>query len=302
MNDEWLPLGVDTEDEIAKYNAPHDGVPEWMEAAFWAWIRSAITSQQTYANGLSYIPMLNVTLAEEMCQTLYIALPDLRAPYADYQIGEEQINSAMEILQASDHALQIADYLLAHVKRLNGAELNALLERSKSAWKVGIRCGRPGLERRVPEGVQKAADAVMAHSGKAGIHLAQAWEALYGLTANASEAYRLAVLAVEDAAIPVVSPNNSKATLGTVISQIQSQNDWRLPMIREPSGMTIREVLIGMMKTLWAGQHDRHGGQPTAPDNVNFDEASVAIHLAATLVAWFDAGLVRRQQQDETKK
>lgn len=43
---------------------------------------------------------------------------------------------------------------------------------------VGERLGHPGLIRRVPEGVQIAADQAMETTGVAGIRLAQAWEAL----------------------------------------------------------------------------------------------------------------------------
>lgn len=134
----------------------------------------------------------------------------------------------------------------------------------------------------------------MARAGRAGVRLAKAWEHLYGLAPNASEAYRLAILAVEDAAIPIVSPTNSSATLGTVLRQLEDQGDWSLAMDREhpqaPSGV----VLMSMMRMLWHGQHDRHGGRPSAPGNVSTEEATVAVGLAVTLVQWFNAGLVRR--------
>jgi hypothetical protein len=91
-----------------------------------------------------------------------------------------------------------------------------------------------------------------------------------------------------------VSPNNSRATLGTVISQIGDQAGWRLPMEREHDMASSREVLITMLRMLWHGQHDRHGGQPSAPGNVSVDEAKVAVSVAVTLVHWFDAGLIER--------
>jgi hypothetical protein len=134
----------------------------------------------------------------------------------------------------------------------------------------------------------------MARAGRAGTRLAKAWEELYGLTPNASAAYRLAILAVEDAAAPVISPNNSNATLGTMLRQIEDQKDWRLPMEREHNRTSSSDVLVGMLRMLWHGQHDRHGGQPSAPGNVSIDEAQVAVSLAVTLVQWFDVGLIQR--------
>ena len=31
----WRPLGIDSDEEIAEYDALHDGIPEWMYSALW---------------------------------------------------------------------------------------------------------------------------------------------------------------------------------------------------------------------------------------------------------------------------
>lgn len=295
MNEEvWRPLGVDTEEQIAGYDALHDGVPEWMSSAFWSWVRDALTVIRRYSDGSGRVQMLNTDLTERMCQTLKIPLPSLRSQKTDSSFGQKQLQIAIATLQAHYSPLQIADYLLGHGGHTSAEDLSSVLERSKSAYEIGVRAGLPGLTRRVPIGVQVAADSVMARAGQAGMRLAKAWEELYGLTPNASEAYRLAILAVEDAAVPIVSPNNSKSTLGTMVRQIEDQKDWRLPMEREHDKAPSRDVLLGMLRMLWHGQHDRHGGQPSAPGNVSIDEAQVAVSIAVTLVQWFDAGLLRR--------
>jgi hypothetical protein len=190
--------------------------------------------------------------------------------------------------------LRIADYLLARGGHGDSAELEALLERSNSAWRVGTRANAPGLERRVPLGVQVAADAVMQRSQDAGVRLAKAWGELYGVGGTPTEAYRLAVLAVEDAAIPVVSRNNPSATLGTVLKQMEDQKDWRLPMLREDARAETGDTIVAMMRMIWTGQHDRHGGKPARPGNVSQAEAEVAVSAAVALVSWFSSGLVQR--------
>ena len=291
----WRPLGVDTEDQIAEYDALHEGVPEWMRSSYWAWIRESLTVIRRFSDGSGRVPMLDTDLAERMCQELKITLPDLRSKRVDHDLGRANINSALVNLQRHGAILQIADYLLAHGGHGEAEDLGSMLARSKSAYEIGTRAGRPALVRRVPSGVQLAADSVMARAGRAGIRLSEAWEELYGLTSNASEAYRLAILAVEDAAIPVVSPNNSKATLGTVIKQVEDQGDWGLPMDREDPKALTGDVLVGMMRVLWHGQHDRHGGQPSAPGNVSIDEARIAVSFAVILVQWFDANLTSRK-------
>ncbi|GAB3875390.1 hypothetical protein [Terrabacter terrigena] len=297
-DDAWRPLGVETVEEVAEYDALHDGVPAWMSAAFWAWIQEAITQIQRVRNGYGdvfAVSMLAVELVEEMCQRLRIPLPNVREEQVDQMLGQQQIAKAMSVLRAHPSPLQVADYLLAH-GRGGQSELDEMLTRSKSAWEVGTRAGRPGLVRRVPIGVQLAADSVMSMSGRAGVRLAKAWEELYGLEPNASAAYGFAIKAVEDAAVPVVSPTNANATLGTVLRQMEDQKNWQLPMNREHDKAPSRDVLVGMLRLLWHGQHDRHGGQPSAPGDVSIEEATVAVSMAVTLVNWFESGLVARAQ------
>lgn len=290
----WRPLGVETDDQVAEYDALHDGVPDWMTAPFWTWVQDALTTYRRYRDGSGRVAMLDTDLAEALCQTLRIPLPNLRELEANPAAGMRQLSQAMKAVGRHPAPLQVADYLLAHGGHAKAEDLSLVLERSKSAWQVGARTERPGLVRRVPLGVQVAADSVMDRAGRAGVRLAKAWEELYGLVPNASEAYRLAILAVEDAAVPVVSPSNPKATLGTVLRQIEDQKDWRLPMERQHASAPSGAVLVGMIRTLWHGQHDRHGGQPSAPGNVSVDEATVAVSLAVTLVHWFDGGQIRR--------
>ncbi len=294
-DDSWRPLGVDDDDAVAEYDALHDDVPEWMTGAFWAWVLSAITHNRSYRDGSGRVPMLDVVLAEQMCQQLRIYLPNLRSSAVSAARGDSQLTSALQRLRVHPHPLQIADYLLAHDGHGDRDELEGILERSKSAWRIGQRAGRPGLERRVPSGVQVAVDAVIARSGRAGARLARAWEELHGLGGNPSEAYRLAIQAVEDAAIPVVSPKNSAATLGTVLKQIEDQKNWALPLAREDARAATGSTVVALMRMIWHGHRDRHGGQSTGPeDNVSQEEAAVAVSTAVVLVSWFSAGLVRR--------
>ncbi|MFB9803954.1 hypothetical protein, partial [Streptomonospora salina] len=171
----WRPLGVDTEEQIAAYDALHDGVPPWMHASFWAWVAEAISVSMRYRDGSGRVPMLDTDLAEQMSHRLQISFPNLRAQVVDHGVGQRQINDALIVLLKCEIPLQIADYLLAHECHARPDDLNGLLGRSKSAWEVGIRSGRPGLIRRVPLGVQAAADSIMERAGRSGVRLAKAW-------------------------------------------------------------------------------------------------------------------------------
>ena len=298
----WRPLGVDTEEEIAAYDVLHDGVPEWMAPQFWEWIKQEIkivvSSKNLYSDPIR-VECIEIKFVECMCQILQITLPNLRINgYIQPKGGRRQIETALETLRNSNKPLQIADYILAHQDSARSEELEQLLDRSKSAWTVGTRSGKKGLVLRVQLGVQKGVDEVVNRAERAGKRLAQAWEYLYGLEPKPSTAYSFAIKAVEDVAVPVVSPKNKQATLGTVISDMKQQKGWCLPMGREDNSAPSFDVILSMIKLLWRGQHDRHGGQPSAPGNVSFEEAAVAVGLATTLVHWFDAGVV--VQTDET--
>jgi len=295
----WRPLGVQTDGDVASYDALHDGIPSWMAASFWAWIRAALTRVATYSDGSGRFGMLDVNLAEAMCQTLRITLPNLRVGDG-YDNGQRQIASALNILQKHRSPLQIADYLLAHAAQADEVELEEILTRSNSVWRVGSRAGKKGLDRRVALGVQMAGDRVISQSGQAGVRLAEAWGELLGLEGSPSEAYRLAILAIEEAVVPIVSPTNTKATLGSVLKQIEDQKDWRLPMGREHVQAPSGHMIVSLMRLVWHGQHDRHGGQPSAPGAVTEEEARIAVMSSVTLVDWFTGGLVQRGGQAGT--
>lgn len=282
----WRPFGVDTEDEIAEYDALHDGVPDWMKSAYWRWVLEAmVIPGHTSIMGQT----LDRALADRMCQSL-------RIPWmSGDSLKQGSIGGTIQALMLHSEPLAVADYLLAFCDRADADALDRMLENAGSAWTVGTRLGHRGLVRRVPAGVQEAADAVMTTAGRAGVRLAKAWGELYGIDPDPSAAYSLAIKAVEDAAIPVVSPNNGSATLGTVLGQIRQQGNWRLPIEREDDRAPSQEVLLGMLQVLWSGQHDRHGGQPSGPGDVSIAEATVAVSLAVTLVNLFHAGLVSRE-------
>ena len=289
----WRPLSVDNDENIAKYDALHEGIPPWMEKRFWDWVESSFFEKVEGEDGelidLRWESYLDRALVDDLEMVLQIPVPEL-----SFRLGDEFLVSLlMSSLKKGSRGLDIADYVLSHGGHGDPEILKTLLEQSKSAWTVGERLGHPGLTRRVPEGVQIAADQAME---TAGIKLAQAWEALYGLHPDPSKAYSLAIKSVEDAAIPIVSPQNDRATLGTVIRDIRNQADWNLPMARSDDRASSDEVLLGMMQLLWAGQHDRHGGD-IKPLPLTHEEAVVAVSLAVTLVHWFTTDhLVERDQ------
>lgn len=194
---------------------------------------------------------------------------------------------------------QLLDYLILNLSdveygdRSKLDDLEEILLDSGSKWKVGMRNGNAGIEQRVPLGVQIAAEATIATPGHAGELLAEAWRGAFGIHPNPETSYRKAVLAVEAAAIPVVSPTNRGATLGTVFAQMRDQSNWGLDISKQHRDYPTTSVLLGMIQMLWAGQ-GRHAGQADWAPNTQA-EAEAAVMLAVPLVQWFTSGSIQRR-------
>jgi hypothetical protein len=199
--------------------------------------------------------------------------------------------------EGGDQALDILDCLLmlsASWRWVNARtaweSLDEMLATGGSAWKVGYDPdGRPCLQRRVDETSEMAAKAAMSKPGNAASHLRAAWHKVYGRSPDASAAYREAVRAIEAAAKPVVTPNDSIATLGKMITAMRDKpSKWTT----ELGSVT---VVADMMGELWTSQLDRHGtDDESVPLSVSAAQAEAALHLAVTLVQWFQGGAVRR--------
>ena len=111
------------------------------------------------------------------------------------------------------------------------------------------------------------------------------------------KAYGEAIKAVEAAAIPIVEPNNTRATLGTVLGTLKAQPaNWELAILGPDRAASDAKPLVPMIELLWHGQSDRRGGSlPTVP--ISVQAAPMAVRLAATLVHWFSSGSVRRRSR-----
>lgn len=280
--DHWSHWGLD-EDEIAEYTALREDIPGHLEMSLWSWVRDAVTVPETgfvsaYADSdlvRQFERVLQVPIKWPFNRTDVVWA--IQQAYLDRPIRD---------------TWRLVNWLLGY-GHAHGGTLKTYLLQSGSAYTVeAADRGRSCLVKRVPDGVQDAANAVFAQPN-AGRRLAMAWEAAFGVNPDPTKAYSLAVKAVEDAAIPVICPSDSCATLGRVIGQVNT-GTWKLPHLREDPNVTTHDVLVGMMKTLWVGQHDRHGGPSSVGvPAVSPEEAESAVLLALTLVGWLETGKVQ---------
>ncbi len=200
---------------------------------------------------------------------------------------------------SDDEILRLLDWTVySNSKRYGGdvsnTELEKVLQSGGSAWKVGLRSSAAGLERRVPEGVMDAAEAGMNAPGDAGRLLSEAWAATYGVNPQPDLGYRKSIEAVEAAVLPLVTKNDSTATLGKAIGQMRANGDWKLPFIKEHAQNPSETVVLGMLQALWSGHSDRHPGTPSYVLSTQA-AAEAAVSLAVTLVNLFSNGGIARR-------
>lgn len=283
VNSDWQPLDAGP----GYVSAFHEGIPTWASRQVWSWV-----SARTRARGSGSLGpgLWDAAFVEEFEQRRRIAR--LVSPKFSL-LGPTS-------LKVWDDSLVLAfiDFLLADGPQDGEASdevLERVLDRSGSAWRVGARGGYRGLERRVQMGVLDGAERALATPGHAGARLSEAWHAVYGVSANPTHAYAMAVKAVEDAAIPVVVPKQAGATLGHVIGRLRDDGDWALPLTREDPGAQTAGTVLGLCQALWKGHHDRHGGDPGAPQSVGQVEAEAAVQIAVFLVHGFATGMIARR-------
>jgi len=283
MTNEWRPLGLTEDDQSTLF----EGVPTWMDHSLWKWLVPYLVFRERADT------RLRVELVAEFDRRVRAWDPLSNAIKKGVPVFQQRFVGDEESL------LRFVDFCLMKYEQISGGadpeELEEVLLQSGSAWKVGVRKGFSGLERRVPVGVQDAAEHVIAAGGSAGLRLSAAWHAAFGRTPDPSKAYSLAIKAVEDATKPVVSPKDRLATLGKMNNVIRDQKNWSLPLAREDANSPTSEVLLGMMRALWAGQADRHGGDPDPSLTITQEAAEAAVLLAVPLVQWFISGAAARR-------
>ncbi len=273
-------------------DALHEGVPPWLRVPLLKWAATVTTA--TYQNEYWETKQANNV---ELLEEYETATRAVNTRLVEFR--QKGVLGLFEVMDAEEF-LDFVDFLVYKqgasdfegIKALRALE--AILADAGSAWRVGKRNGHAALEQRVPEGVAEAIDSIAQLPGHAGALLAEAWNAGFGRAPDSEKAYAKAIKAVEAAAIPLVSPSNKAATLGTVLAQMKQQGNWGLEMSREHNEYPTRQALIGMMQTLWTGQNDRHAGQPGYASSTP-REAEAAVLLAVPLVQWFSSGAIARR-------
>jgi hypothetical protein len=270
---------------ISEWEGPFEGIPDWLWSAFLGWLTDLFRVRVDYGEQVWDTNALRSL--EQFMRTSF-----------DWSLNNSPLQSLLANCRADqEFALDVADWCLANLEtaRSTAPFLDRSLSNSGSVWRVDVdENDFLQLQRRVDGIVTSAVKSAAKAGSKSQVHLRQAWSNVYGHSGDPSVAYREAVKAVEAAAIPVVSPANSSATLGTIIADMKAKPaKWKCAL--QPAGdLHAIEQVIGILSLLWKSQLDRHGHpDPTAPISANASEAEAALHLAAALVHMFDSGVIQ---------
>jgi hypothetical protein len=172
----------------------------------------------------------------------------------------------------------------------NDYDLDELLILGGSVWRVGPNHDR--LVRRVDPTATSAFVEASSPDDTASAELKEAWTAAYARNPNASDAWDHSIKAVETMMIPIVTPNNAKATLSDVVGMLHSQGlRWRLALEGQDGSGSVAP-LVSMLRLMWPNP-DRHGGQVNRQPSLV--EAQAVVHLAVTIMQWARSGVLSKR-------
>lgn len=265
---DWRPLS--RRNAIDKPEGLYEGVPPHLLAHLTDWVADVISG--SYSGHLRWI-------------SLQLRIPlnvrDYGGAYGEF-LGRVK-NDPTLLLDSLDAILWFNAKV--EFREQPARSLEIILRLGGSAWRVSS--DGSALERRIDESVSQRAKELMQESSSAAEHLRSAWSACYGRNPDPSKSYSEAIKAVEAAAIPVVSPKDTTATLGKVIGTMKKNPEQFQTAI--DNGV---ESVVGLMGLLWHQQSDRHAGVGETP-KISQGEAEMALHAAFTLVYWFTSGMIR---------
>ncbi|MEN9735402.1 MAG: hypothetical protein RL129_112 [Actinomycetota bacterium] len=192
----------------------------------------------------------------------------------------DPVDTLLRYAGISDETMiDVLDVALAHVQiaRVNGApKLEKMLSLANFEWKVKADNG--GLEKRVASEIADWAIEKIDPSESCGKFLSSAWANHFGTHPDFSKSYSESVKALEALLIPIVSPKNMKATLGSVIGELNA-NISTFEVLFEENANTKAIIVKDLLKLIWQNQDDRHGGV-FHPEQITEDESRFALFTA----------------------
>ena len=167
----------------------------------------------------------------------------------------------------------------------NWQSVDTLLELGGSVW----RATGQGLVRRVDPTATQAFNAATSVQDPASEEMQEAWTKAYGKNPDASDAWDHAIKAVEAILRRIVSPDNTQATLGTLIRGVNSAHKFHLVLTNDLGGVA---TFLAMLQLMWPNPDRGDLQQRHIP---SLEEAYAVVQLAVTIMQWARDGQIARR-------
>ena len=223
-----------------RFDEPQLGLPDYLFQPVVDWINPLLWQQDPVAGP----PEPRV----EALRTMQAALR--MDPPLDWSVGGDgAIANLVRRMGANrEFALDVLDFIVQYSASAEYAdELGETLIIAGSEWEVAVvEEGSRQLGKRAVGPVREGIDAIRTPSQRAHHHLTRAWGQLTGRKPDASGVYREAIKAVEAAARPVVSPQNDRTTLGTIIRDLRAKPEkWEVVLDGLPAVISSTTRTLG---------------------------------------------------------
>lgn len=274
--DAWVPLSVRT--GARQPFAPVEGVPGFLWNYLRNWIKDAIRDDAQTGIDIDLTLRLNV-------QRFINGYPT---------VGEVVAAALEKPLRNQVALLDVIDWLL-HRGKGSAETLERLLATAGHVLRVSP--DGDGLVQRLDPSAWALYQYATRPQDAASDHMHEAWTLTFGQHPKPGQGWGEAVKAVECLLKPVVSPNDSKATLGKMTAAIRNGHDkWTCALpsrdLKVNGHQTVKpglEILTDCLATI-GYQPGRHGGDDTG--QVEQVTAESMVLLATTVLGWLRNGVL----------
>ena len=274
--DAWVPLSVRT--GARPPFAPVEGVPGFLWNYLRNWIKDAIRDDAQTGIDIDLTLRLN---AQRFIN--------------DYPTVGDVVAAALEKpLRNQVALLDVIDWLL-HRGKGSAETLERLLATAGHVLRVSP--DGDGLVQRLDPSAWALYQHATRPQDAASDHMHEAWTLTFGQHPKPGQGWGEAVKAIECLLKPIVSPNDSKATLGKMTAAIRNSHDkWTCALpsrdLKVNGHQTVKpglEVLTDCLATI-GYQPGRHGGDDTG--QVEQVTAESTVLLATTVLGWLRNGVL----------
>jgi hypothetical protein len=270
---DWQPLSV--RKGVRELDGPYEGVPEHLQGTLIPWLEAVLDGgrQRGLMREIISYTRAPVPYSKDVSNAFQRLLTSC---LGDETLCLDVVDAYLHLEHNDDPYGEAAD------------ELRLLLAVAGSVWTVSP--DNKSLQHAVDSTTETAFELAISPADLATNELGEAWKNAYGRDPNPSDAWDHAIKAVEAILRKIISPDNARATLGTLIQNLRDgAHKFEFVLTNDQGGV---QTLLAMLQLMWPNP-DRHGGPNGRTPTI--EEARAVVQLAVAIVQWGrDGQIVRR--------